>query len=241
MIKGFVGIIPALGLLTTDDSPTGPITLSVWEMVFWSLGVAFFGVFFAVPLRKQTIIREKLRFPSGTATAEMIALLHQQQSDGSESRLRHRKRRSRQISEDSPLLSNSAIERNTYSDSSASSSGSSLSPVCPSPPPDNQSPVALATISHSTCRSPSQERLGRSANEAWTLKLHALLASFGASSLYTLLSYFFPIIYNLPLFNWLTLNLVDFAAWEWYFSPSLSYVGQGIIMVNLALEWGIWL
>ena len=50
------------------------------------MGVAFFGVFFAVPLRRQVIIREKytaislcsfrLRFPSGHATATMIGVLH---------------------------------------------------------------------------------------------------------------------------------------------------------------------
>jgi uncharacterized oligopeptide transporter (OPT) family protein len=33
-------------------------------------------VFVAVPLRYQTIIREKLRFPSGTATASVIRTLH---------------------------------------------------------------------------------------------------------------------------------------------------------------------
>jgi hypothetical protein len=58
------------------------------------------------------------------------------------------------------------------------------------------------------------------------------LVSFSLSSLYTLLSYFFPIITNLPIFNWLCFNLVDFRAWDWYFAPSLSYVGQGIIMVS---------
>jgi hypothetical protein len=34
------------------------------------------GVCFAVPLRAQVIVREKLKFPSGTATAAMIATLH---------------------------------------------------------------------------------------------------------------------------------------------------------------------
>ena len=35
-----------------------------------------FGVVFAVPLRKEVIVREKLKFPSGTATALMIGVLH---------------------------------------------------------------------------------------------------------------------------------------------------------------------
>jgi len=33
-------------------------------------------VFIAVPLRTQTILRENLRFPSGTATAKVIRTLH---------------------------------------------------------------------------------------------------------------------------------------------------------------------
>ena len=35
------------------------------------------GVCFAVPLRNQVIVREKLKFPSGTAAAAMITTLHQ--------------------------------------------------------------------------------------------------------------------------------------------------------------------
>jgi uncharacterized oligopeptide transporter (OPT) family protein len=72
---GFVGVIPALEKLLKPIEG-GPILLSTPELVFWGFGVAFFGVFFAVPLRKQVIIREKLTFPSGTATALMISVLH---------------------------------------------------------------------------------------------------------------------------------------------------------------------
>lgn len=72
---GFVGVIPALEKLL-KASEGGPIVLSIPMLIFWSFGVAFFGVFFAVPLRRQVIIREKLKFPSGTATALMISVLH---------------------------------------------------------------------------------------------------------------------------------------------------------------------
>jgi uncharacterized oligopeptide transporter (OPT) family protein len=64
------GVIPALEKLL-KASEGGPIVLSIPMLIFWSFGVAFFGVFFAVPLRRQVIIREKLKFPSGTATALM--------------------------------------------------------------------------------------------------------------------------------------------------------------------------
>ncbi|KAL4996571.1 OPT oligopeptide transporter protein-domain-containing protein [Aspergillus recurvatus] len=83
---GFVGVIPALEFLIKDgeDGPSGgggageggPLKLNFGKLVLWSLGVCLFGVVFAVPLRKEVIIREKLRFPSGTASALMLKVLH---------------------------------------------------------------------------------------------------------------------------------------------------------------------
>ncbi|KAJ5228008.1 hypothetical protein N7489_008716 [Penicillium chrysogenum] len=83
---GFVGVIPALEFLLKpgEDGPKGdggegeggPLKLGFWKLVIWSLGVCLFGVVFAVPLRKEVIVREKLRFPSGTASALMLKVLH---------------------------------------------------------------------------------------------------------------------------------------------------------------------
>lgn len=75
---GLVGIVPAIEkFLTEDESGTGSkIVLSLSQLMVWSLGLALFGVFFAVPLRKQVIIKEKLSFPSGSATATLILVLH---------------------------------------------------------------------------------------------------------------------------------------------------------------------
>lgn len=78
LAAGFVGIIPALAMMNEEEDGRGPIVLSYTSLVLWSLGVAFFGVFLAVPLRRQVIVKEKLVFPSGTATAQLIALLHKQ-------------------------------------------------------------------------------------------------------------------------------------------------------------------
>ena len=72
---GFVGVLPALNYMLTPEE-NGPLMLGTGKLVIWSLGIAFFGVFIAVPLRKEVIIREKLKFPSGTATALMIGVLH---------------------------------------------------------------------------------------------------------------------------------------------------------------------
>ncbi|KAI9746171.1 MAG: hypothetical protein M1818_000852 [Claussenomyces sp. TS43310] len=72
---GFVGVMPALNYMLSSHE-NGPLFLSLWKLVLWALGLCFFGVVFAVPLRRQVIIREKLKFPSGTATALMIGVLH---------------------------------------------------------------------------------------------------------------------------------------------------------------------
>ncbi|KAH3665739.1 hypothetical protein OGAPHI_003927 [Ogataea philodendri] len=76
---GFVGIIPAIEKLMTDSESgyeSGIDLQPLWKLTVWALGLAFFGVFFAVPLRRQFIIKEKLPFPSGSATATLISVFH---------------------------------------------------------------------------------------------------------------------------------------------------------------------
>lgn len=100
---GFVGVVPALEyLLRPEETPesvssdadivsalalaeeTGGLRLPLGKLILWALGLCFFGVMFAVPLRKEVIVREKLRFPSGTATALMIGVLHGGEKTGAE-------------------------------------------------------------------------------------------------------------------------------------------------------------
>lgn len=51
---GFVGVIPALEkLLRVEEG--GPLNLSVLQLTVWSMGIAFFGVFFAVPCKMLVI------------------------------------------------------------------------------------------------------------------------------------------------------------------------------------------
>lgn len=77
---GFVGVIPALEYLLNKDE-NGPLDIGVGRLVLWAVGVCLFGVVIAVPLRNEVIIREKLKFPSGTATALMIGVLHGDEKD----------------------------------------------------------------------------------------------------------------------------------------------------------------
>jgi len=70
---GLLSAIPALAMLGT--------TLSWGQLVLWGTAVGFLGVFYAVPLRNQMVVLEKLRFPTGTATANTIQSMH---ADGAE-------------------------------------------------------------------------------------------------------------------------------------------------------------
>ncbi|KAH6621272.1 OPT oligopeptide transporter protein-domain-containing protein [Chaetomium sp. MPI-SDFR-AT-0129] len=72
---GFVGVLPAMNYLLTPEEQ-GPVVLGLGKLVVWSLGLCCFGVVFAVPLRRQVIIRERLKFPSGFSTAVLISVLH---------------------------------------------------------------------------------------------------------------------------------------------------------------------
>lgn len=64
---GLVAAIPAMQLLGHE--------FAWWELGLWTFSVAFLGVFFAVPLRRQMVVIEKLRFPTGTATASTVVAL----------------------------------------------------------------------------------------------------------------------------------------------------------------------
>lgn len=77
---GFVGVLPALNYLLIPEE-NGPLVLSTWKLIIWAIGICFFGVVIAVPLRRQVLIREKLKFPSGTATALIIGVLHGNQDE----------------------------------------------------------------------------------------------------------------------------------------------------------------
>ncbi|MCB9674282.1 MAG: OPT/YSL family transporter [Alphaproteobacteria bacterium] len=71
---GLLAPIPALRIL--DQRP-----LSYFELTLWAASVAWLGVFFAVPLRRQMVLVERLRFPTGTATANTILAMFSEGAD----------------------------------------------------------------------------------------------------------------------------------------------------------------
>lgn len=66
---GTVAAIPALMMVT--DYKFSYLTMTLWISV-----LAFLGVFVAIPLKRQMINVEQLRFPTGVASAETVRSLH---------------------------------------------------------------------------------------------------------------------------------------------------------------------
>ncbi|PWN53729.1 OPT superfamily oligopeptide transporter [Violaceomyces palustris] len=186
---GLVGVIPALTMLNMDKDGSPPIVLGWLELLGWCFALAYFGVFFASPLREPMIIREKLAFPSGTATAQLISVLHKVPlfqgrvstgSNGGElNRGGERSAEGHRDQETSPLLQEDDSDENVMKGSSG-----------------------------------------------WK----ALLWSFLSSATFTILSYYIPVLYAMPIFDFLSPSHDLAATWGWWFTPSLNYVGQGIIM-----------
>lgn len=185
---GLVGVIPALTKLNAEKDNAAPIQLDFVHLVAWCLAIAYFGVFFASPLREPMIVREKLTFPSGTATAQLISVLHGK-----------------------PLLADSKKDQTDqgstqqYEDREEGEHDERTRLL-----PDNDTYDAEAS---------------RATRNGWK----SLSYSFIGSSAFTVLSYYIPVLYAMPIFDFLPPHNLS-SKWGFWFTPSLNYIGQGIIM-----------
>ncbi len=71
-----VSAIAALLLLSASPEHPGGQHLPVAILVLWTLFLAALGVFLAIPMKRNMINRERLRFPSGTAAAVTLQSLY---------------------------------------------------------------------------------------------------------------------------------------------------------------------
>jgi uncharacterized oligopeptide transporter (OPT) family protein len=65
---GLLGAIPALALVGYGWSS--------WAIPAWGIALGLFGVALAMVLRQRLVLQEKLPFPTGVATAELISAMH---------------------------------------------------------------------------------------------------------------------------------------------------------------------
>ncbi|KAL6708939.1 OPT superfamily [Coniothyrium glycines] len=196
---GFVGVIPALNYLLKPEE-NGPLDISLWRLIIWAVGICFFGAVFAVPLRKEMIIREKLKFPSGTATALLIKVLH-----GDEKSESTTTRKRRQNEDD--ISRGEEEQQGLLQSSSARHEEDDLRP----------------SVDSNAEEQNRDHELGEDGD--WRAKIRLLLISFAGSALYTVISYFVPRLHDIPIFGFTLAT-----KWLWTLNPSPAYVGQGIIM-----------
>lgn len=170
---GLIGIIPAIeNFLMPEETGLGrALKFSFWELAVWSTGLAFFGVFIAIPLRKQVIIKEQLPFPSGTATGILISVLHGNQLDNQEDD--DTEERGLQLQVESP-------ERTRDLNNMTG----------------NMRIDDVDTGDESTDESPL---IGKS--KEFHSNIKSLSITFIISSFYTLVAYYAPILRNIPLFG----------------------------------------
>ncbi|CDH49999.1 oligopeptide transporter [Lichtheimia corymbifera JMRC:FSU:9682] len=80
LFSGFISAIPALyklGLMTTPRQDIVALTL-------FTISAAFYGLFFAIPLRRHFVVKQDLTFPTPRAAATTIISLHRS-TDGERS------------------------------------------------------------------------------------------------------------------------------------------------------------
>lgn len=209
---GFVGIIPALAQM--EESEGGPVKLSFRQQFLWALALAFFGVFFAVPLRTQTILREKLRFPSAIATAAMIRILHRLPEQNSQTESEPQSPLQQQRNENANQTTQPG--NHTDEDTVSNDRGSMHSEQHLLQDGDERIVSEETPMDH-----------GSSETE-WRKKWIMLGVTFGAAGIVTLLMHFFTHLENIKLFSWVGLQAAT--QFKWTITPSGGYLGQGMIM-----------
>lgn len=70
---GLLSAIPAMQMLG--------YRLTYAQLTLWAASIAWLGVFYAIPLREQMVLVERLRFPTGTATANTVMSMFAEGAD----------------------------------------------------------------------------------------------------------------------------------------------------------------
>ncbi|EIE19928.1 OPT superfamily oligopeptide transporter [Coccomyxa subellipsoidea C-169] len=249
LAAGLVGIIPALGMMTPrQNPPLGPIVLSPGQLLLWSLGLAFFGVFIAVPLRTQTIIKEKLRFPSGTATAKVIRMLHggPTLADDLDGPVDSRRELPPVLEEDGEDLGSGKERagdeeqaREVHHNSQRSLRSRASIDVEERQPLIRRSSAPALCLSGAASLARADSTFGVQALQQlesqgvedegeWARAWAALLWTFVAAAAYTLAASQLPWLRSFPILSWVGLPAAT--AWGWEVAPAMGYMGQGMIM-----------
>jgi uncharacterized oligopeptide transporter (OPT) family protein len=149
----------------------------LWELLLWTSCSAYYGLFFAVPLRRHSILAQKLQFPTGTATAETITAMHK--------------------------AANAKAKKGAKASGGGMGEGGILEGHDQDQDDDDDDDDDDAAGSKAT----------------WLLRLSII------SLVWKGVSYFIPVIYNVPVFGDSPLN-----DWKWNLNLSPAFIGAGMLM-----------
>lgn len=261
---GFVGVIPAIEkFITPEESGFSRYTgesFTFTQLLIWCTSLAFFGIFFAVPLRKQVIVREKLPFPSGSATAVLISVLSgseivQEVSKNELIEMRNKRLQSEYA--EVLRIDREELRRRCRCHDYGSMDSITARRVCDELLAEEQNSASSPEHSIQSTITPFEQQPliemhqhgGHSdVNEqeedtTYIQNIAILTKTFLVAAFYTILAYFVPIISSLPIFGTYLSR-----TYLWNFQPSPAYIGQGIIMglptvsymlFGAILGWGI--
>ena len=231
LAAGFVGILPAMTLLDPEELHGRPSHLTIGHQVAWSFALVFFGVFLAVPLRRQLIVVEQLKFPSGTATAAAIYALNGSARGSPPTPLTHE-------DEPTPRLNHSEGQHSSAppSDHTPTIAMRATGPLYPPPSLGHQcSPFALPTtgphnpssqVPIHPLRPPSPDTHTIAGPETLRIAGWSLVAA----AAFTSLTFFVPVLGAMPVLGLAGGAAGGATAWGWTLSLSPSGLGQGAIM-----------
>jgi uncharacterized oligopeptide transporter (OPT) family protein len=77
----FVSAIAAMLMFSATDENPGGEHLPIWVLVVWTFFLAILGVTLAIPMKRNMINQEKLKFPSGLAAATTLQSLYADAAD----------------------------------------------------------------------------------------------------------------------------------------------------------------
>ncbi len=77
----FVSAIAALLMISATPENPGGEHLPIWVLVTWTFFLAILGVTLAIPMKRNMINQEKLKFPSGLAAATTLQSLYADAAD----------------------------------------------------------------------------------------------------------------------------------------------------------------
>ena len=221
---GFTSFIPALQFLATSEDQIS-LRLSTGQLFLWPLAICGIGIIAAAPFRTLFILRERLRYPSATATGTLIGVLFRQESIITRANII-----------DSGTAQSQSAEHIPSREPADSDTEQEGSPTALPPHTDGFHQESLNFAIKSLLYSLASSALFVSIT-------HPQLKHSNVYENQGLISFFLPVLRRVPIFGTAAAK-----TWLWAFDLSPAYFGYGIIigptvnayiLLGAVIGWGV--